>query len=187
MRLVVCPHPPLLLPQYAGGVDPVTGLRTAVRDAVRSLAGLQVALVGGPDAFRSSPAIGVPEPLSLRVGRHLLAEAGLVPTRTLLAPADPDGDAFLVLADGSARRQEEGGPGTFDTRAETFDADIASALAEGEPRALATLDTGLGRELMVAGLDAFTFLGRLPKPARASLTYAEAPLGVGYFVAVWEW
>ncbi len=94
----------------------------------------------------------------------------------------------ILLADGSARRSDTS-PGPFDPRAEEFDSVIEKALAGGDAAALASLDTALGAELMVAGVDALRVLGdwggRLGVAA-SELIRAEAPFGVAYWVAVWE-
>lgn len=178
-RLVVAPATLLLLPEYASREDPIADLRQAVREAAPA-----GTIVACPDATRSSTAVDIAEPIGIRVGRTLVESPQ--DEVVLPAPVDTDGDV-LLLADGSARRQEEGGPGVFDTRAEDFDATIAAALAGGDTAALAGLDASLGAELLAAGVPGFRWLGTLPAPGRARLLVDEAPYGVGWFVAVWEW
>ncbi len=91
------------------------------------------------------------------------------------------------MGDLSARRAEEGGPGTYDERAAGFDAQVERALASGDPAALGALDVALGDELMVAGRAALQVLSGVPAPDTAEVTYAAAPYGVGYVVARWTW
>lgn len=179
-RLVVAPAPLLLLPEYASRVDPVPELRSAVVGAVAALEA--PALVAVPDAHRSSPAVGVAEPIGLRVGRTLVQ-----PSAEVVLPGPVDAADVLLLADGSARRQEEGGPGLYDARAAGFDGAIEAALAAGDPDALAALDAGLAAELLVGGTPGFQWLGGLPRPVSASLVWSGAPYGVGWFVATWSW
>lgn len=192
MRAVVVPATPLLLPAYASRVDPIPELRAAARDAVLLLE--DPAVLAVPDLVSSRP-VGDVVPWGLQVGRALLPSR---PRREVVGEQLWTGDPkpvrggapladVLLVADGSARRQEEGGPGTFDARAEAFDASIATALEVGDAAALAGLDEDLGAQLLAAGVPWFRWLGNLGKPVRTELSYAAAPYGVGYFVALWEW
>jgi hypothetical protein len=107
-------------------------------------------------------------PLSLSIGRWLLARAGWTGpvllqalaadsapdecrrvARQLAAAAGPD-VVWLVLGDGSNRRGPRS-PGHDDPRAEGFDAMVAQAFADGDPAALLALDPGLAAELGAAG------------------------------------
>jgi hypothetical protein len=94
--------------------------------------------------------------------------------------------ALLVLGDGSARRSRAA-PGYLDERAEPFDAAVEAALAGGDAAALSALDGALGAELLAAGVPAWRAAGRLLEgaPYTGTVLYAEAPYGVGYFVAAW--
>jgi hypothetical protein len=133
-------------------------------------------------------------PLSLTVGAWLVREAlgpdsGAVGQS--IGPEDalaelPDGAALLVMGDGSARRSTAA-PGYRDDRAEGFDRDVAAALGAGDPAALAALDPVLGRDLLAAGAPVWRTFGACLAGTRyaAELHYADAPYGVGYFVAVW--
>jgi hypothetical protein len=145
-------------------------------------------------------------PQSLGVGSRLLAEAGWTgPTRlrTVAWSAGPEeiedtaravaGDSsrvlLLVIADGSARRGEKA-PGYLDERAFGYDDTVAAALEGGDARALATLDAGLGEELMVLGRAALAVLGELVtaqgRAVSARTLYRADPYGVMYTVAVWQ-
>lgn len=181
-RLVVVPSPLLLLPEYSSRVDPVPDLRAVVREAVATL-GPEPTLVTVPDATPSSAVVGVVEPVGVRVGRSLVA-----PGLEVVLPGDvgPWSDVLLA-ADGSARRQEVGGPGLYDARAAGFDQVVGDALAAGDTAALAALDDELAAELLVNGLPAFHWLGGLPEPATTALEWSGAPYGVGWFVATWTW
>ena len=207
LAAAVCPHPPLLLAE-SGRVDPIADLRASILAALMGLdsaAADELVLIGGSDSMRSSPRVGSPaEPLSIRVGRGLLADAGLsLPVRQIVVSASAScaeaaaigselaGSAervvVLVMADGTARRLADGGPGTFDQRAEAFDAAIVDALESGNPTGLAALDPTLAEDLMVAGRAALQVLAGVQAPSVADVHYAAAPYGVGYVVATWLW
>lgn len=207
VRAAVCPHPLLMFRELGGLADPVAGLRAACLEAVASVtAGVDdVIVVGGSDAWFSSPPRQAPgDPLSIRVGRRLLADAGAIPPGSDVvvpwdaAPAvaadlgrslheDPDRLALLVMADLSARRAVEGGPGVYDERAEPFDAEVERALALGDAAALGRLDVALADELLVAGRAALQVLAGLPAPVSSQVSWAGAPYGLGYAVARWTW
>ena len=93
--------------------------------------------------------------------------------------------AMLVMGDGSACRSEKA-PGYFDHRAESFDASVASALADADGKALLDLDPSLAAELRVAGRAPWQVLAGAGASLRGELLYHEAPYGVGYFVASWR-
>ena len=105
----------------------------------------------------------------------------------LLAIAERDEIALLVMGDGSARRSTTA-PGYLDERAAGFDAAVAAALAAGDPAALLALDPALGAELLAAGVAPWQAAARLLDGGRyrATLSYDAAPYGVGYFVASWR-
>jgi len=228
----VCPHPPLLFRELAGLVDAAAGLRAACAGAVAALCETRpglVVVVGGADRSGSWPdlrdvdtssfgttsapheAAPSPEqphpepPLSLRVGRRLLDEAGWtgpVELRTVAWAASseeltalgrelaerPERLGLVVLADGSARRGEKA-PGYVDARAFPFDEALARAIGTGDVTALRRLDLRLAKELMVLGAPAFRVLGEAFAAAgvtpRAELRHADDPFGVMYLVATW--
>lgn len=160
----------------------------------------------GPSARGSFAGFGVPLevgfgdrsgpdglPLSLAVGAWLVEDA-LGPQSSAQAytvtddvPDVGDGDiALVVMGDGSARRGRSA-PGYLDACAAPFDAGVVAALGSGDPGALRDLDAGLGAELLASGVPAWQAAGALLNPDgyTAELLYADAPFGVGYFVAVW--
>lgn len=115
-----------------------------------------------------------PTPACLRLGASL---AGLAPRVALLA-----------VGDGSARRSAAA-PGHLDPRAAAFDASVERALGNGDMAALASLDQDLARDLLATGRAAWQVLAGAMNAVGAlagDVTYADAPFGVGYFVAVLE-
>jgi hypothetical protein len=165
-----------------------------------SLSGYGVEL----DVHLGSPACGgaVELPLSLTVGAWLLADTlgpgtGAVGFEVgpdfatsraaveLLALAESETVGLVVMGDGSARRSHTA-PGYLDPRAEPFDATVEAALRDGDVDALANLDEHLGTELLASGVPAWrAAAGVLAGDYTAELLYADAPYGVGYFVAAW--
>ena len=144
-------------------------------------------------------------PLSLGLGAMLLDEAGYAGPRILQAVGETEPRAaclrlgaslrglagqlaLLVIGDGTARRSPAA-PGHFDERAKPFDLAVEQALGDGDMAALAGLDATLARDLMATGRAAWQVLagalGDGPAPA-GEVLYADAPLGVGYFVAILE-
>lgn len=207
----VCPHPPMLLPDLTGRQDGAAEVRDACRTVLARVLrdADHVAVVGGapavPGTARPDLARGLP--LSLRVGVHLLEEAGWAHSVELHPVADdtptdeclrrgralaaaPRPTALLVMGDGSARRGPRA-PGHFDERAHGFDADLVDALREGDPARLAGLDAGLARDLTAQGRAALQVLAGAAAaqdaPPRADLVYADDPYGVMYAVAEWRW
>ncbi|MGF1429468.1 class III extradiol dioxygenase subunit B-like domain-containing protein [Kitasatospora sp. LaBMicrA B282] len=151
---------------------------------------------GGVDGPELSPA--------LTVGAWLLDRAGAaLPTHACAVPADAPADrllglgrglagladrvGLLVLGDGSARRSVKA-PGYLDDRAEGYDEAVARALGAADTAALAGLDVRLSGELLAAGRAPWQVLAGAGEGAGLSgrLRYAEAPYGVGYFVASWS-
>jgi hypothetical protein len=202
-----CPQPPLLLPGTTGcPVAEVEQLRTAC------LAGLRDLLVDRPESLvllggiAAAEAGGEREPISIRIGRQLLAEAGcaipvrpvairadaatgecLTTGRRLAAVADePRRIALLVMADGSARRGLKA-PGYLDPRAQPFDRAVEAALTAGDPAGLADLDAALAADLLVAGRAAWQVLAGATEGGRfrAETYYLGDPFGVWYPVVRW--
>ncbi len=190
MRIAFVPSAPLLL--FDAGPPE---LREAIGAAVDSLTG-EVVVVGAAPAGgwwtgsvdrTSYGGPGTPSadplPLALSVGAHLLRDR---PHRLWGVPSGPlpQGD-LLVVADGTAKRTLKA-PGHLDGRAEAFDEAAAQSLAAGDPAGLAALDAQLAADLWVEGLPAWRAVSELPGPWVAKITYADAPCGVGYFVATWQ-
>jgi hypothetical protein len=204
------------VPKLAAGAAPeLDALRDACREAAGAVAAaaLDVLYVLGidtaPHARSMAPwgadvPIDVPEPmpLSLLVGAWLTA--GQVRSFVVVDDDMEPGDCaalgreladsagrvgLVVMGDGSARRSEKA-PGYLDVRAPAFDDGVAQALASADLDALAGLDPGVARELLVAGRAPWQVLagaaaGR-PRPQVTGGRH-EAPYGVGYHVVTWSW
>lgn len=222
--VAVCPQPPLLFRELAGTHDAAAAVRTACHRAVADVLEVSadaVVVVGGAEASASwdaslepgpGPFGGPPGtargrlPLSLGVGRRLLAEAGWggpVELRGVAWDASraeveargeelaaTDGDAvLLVLGEGSARRGDKA-PGYVDERAFGFDAETGRALAEGDPAGLLRQDAGLAGELMAGGRAALQVMAAAVRAQggtpQAKMSYSDDPFGVMYFVATWR-
>ncbi len=206
-----CPHPPLLLPGIATGIEIETqSLRSACHAAVDLLIDArpsQLLVLGADGALvdGQSFAPGLiaadqqPMPLSLQVGAWLLSGRTLGSPPIYLAigrdgepvtpwPDLPAATAVLVMGDGSAGRSVKG-PGYFDERAEQFDATVVKALADGSPQSLSALDLELADLLLAAGAPtwkaAADLLG-LHSTWSADVLYADAPYGVMYAIASWR-
>jgi hypothetical protein len=139
--------------------------------------------------------------LPLAVGAWLLeqvpAPAGPVETVTVdAASASEIGTALasrrervvlLAMADGSARRSDKA-PGHFDPAAAAFDAGLESALAAGDPGALAAVSSEAADAQLATGWPVWQAVAAAAAGAdwRATLLYADAPYGVGYAVATWQ-
>ncbi len=109
----------------------------------------------------------------LRLGAQLAAAAPRV--------------AMLAMGDGSARKAT-GVPGAPDPAADTYDAEVAAALAAADPGRLARLDAALDDVLSVAGRAAWQVLAGAAagRRMRGTLRCAAAPFGVSYLVASWD-
>ncbi len=182
------------------GNGPIPG--TADPTATGSLAGYGVPV---RVALGSRPGDGPSNlPLSVTIGTWLLREAGhtgqvharvvtdnATPTECAelgaRIAAFPGRTALLVMGDGSARREARS-PGYVDDRAVPFDESVADALAKADRAALAALDPALATELWVAGRAPWQVLAGAAagQEWRSDLLYADAPYGVGYFVASWD-
>ena len=95
--------------------------------------------------------------------------------------------AMLVMGDGAAGRTAHA-PRPFDPRAEQFDSAVVAALDSGDPASLVALDPVVAREVEAAGFAAWQVLAGAAGEVifDAEILYHRAPLGVGYFGAVWE-
>jgi hypothetical protein len=180
-----------------GGAD-VSAMHSPV--ARGSLSGYGVAL----DVHLGSPACGgsVELPLALTVGAWVLGDTlgpntgavgfsvgpDFATSRAavdLLALAETERVALIVMGDGSARRSTTA-PGYLDPRAEPFDAAVEGALRDGDVEALGRLDGREGAELLASGVPAWQAASAvLSGEYDPELLYADAPYGVGYFVAAW--
>ena len=155
------------------------------------------ALDGEPGAVRPSgptlpPALGVAARLAAGPGHRFDAAFAIGPdivgsaVESALQDWCVGGGSLVVAGDGSARRSASA-PGYLDDRAAGYDAACVTALASGDPGALARLDVDLGTALLAAGPPVWTAVGRALAGTRfdAGLDYDDAPYGVGYVVARW--
>ena len=192
MTIVLVPSTLLLLPEYAGQVDPVPGLRSAVRDAVAALGDGPVHVVTAP-ARPENVARGVQEPAGTRIAEHLLSavnrsygRSSPVVTRSERPHPRTSGQgAVLVVANGSACRTEKA-PGHLDERAEGFDATIEKALRGAPPDDALALAEGFATDLWCHDLPELQWLVRAVEGARGGLTHTEATHGVAWWVGAWE-
>jgi hypothetical protein len=230
----VCPHPPLLIPEATGApgaAEPeLNRLRAACRNAVAAL------LAGRPDLIVVAGAaertaeypphtpgrlhdFGVPFtvgaetgdaeslPLSLTIGKWLLAEHGAPPAAWWGIASDaPPAEclqlgeklaalaprvALLAMGDGPARRARAA-PHAADPEADRYDDQVAGALAAADPGALVALDPREDRPLEIAGRAAWQVLAGAAggEPGQdafdAELRYRGAPFEVSYVVASWR-
>lgn len=202
VRRVVVAEPDLLVVVGAGGRTVSHG-----PSAGGGLAPYGVAIEVGPP-----PAV---LPLSLTIGRWLLerVDGGSCPCpcpwpwpwpvrfQEVAADTEPgvcaalggklgaaaDRVALLVMADGSARREEKSPGFGADPRAVPFDAAVARALGTADTAALAGIDPFEVEELKVAGRPAWQVLAGAANGGRfaAELLADEAPYGIAYQVAIW--
>lgn len=204
-----CPHPPLLRPGIATGIEIETqSLRFACNKAIDRLIGTtpsQLLVIGsdGPLVDWQGFAPGFldtdqePMPLSLQVGAWLLSgrTLGCEPIYVVIGrdgePVTPWPDlsastGLLVMGDGSARRSLKS-PGYLDKRAEPFDTTVVKALADGSPELLADVDLELADALLAAGAPAWKATANLLRSGnwQPDVLYADAPYGVMYTVATW--
>ncbi|SCE74492.1 hypothetical protein GA0070607_1053 [Micromonospora coriariae] len=152
------------------------------------------------------PDRGAVLPLSLTVGAWLLArqdvrapvaavqvagDAGAAELAALAESVAGSGArvALLVLGDGSACRGQKS-PGYDDPRAEAYDQQVATALAETDVDVLLDLDPVVSAELKAAGRASWQVLAGAARSGggrwRGELLHDSAPYGVAYFVASWE-
>lgn len=135
------------------------------------------------------------------VGSWLLDRAGNQGVRRAMSVASGGGSmaadllanldasyALIVIGDGSARLSVKA-PGYFDPGAQSFDEQMAEALASGDPSLLAKLDGAVAAEQMSSGFEAWYATGLALQSQGAHRWQAEsayeAPYGVGYFTASW--
>ena len=183
VRAALVPGAPVLLPTYAGQVDPVAELRHVCRttvDALVSTGPSRVLLVAAPLRAEDS-ARGVTTPVGARVGRHLLHEAGhtgdVVDSPAARAGA---GDAVLMVGNGTACRSERA-PGHLDERAFGLDTELERTVRDG---AAPPHDDALAEQLWCFDLPVFRRLHGLVD-GMGRVDYADDPYGVAYWVATW--
>jgi hypothetical protein len=152
---------------------------------------------------RGAPAADRELPASLGLGGMLLDQAGYAGRRVLYSVTEdlPASDcaalgsrlaalaprtAFLVMADGSARRTLKA-PGYLDGRSLPFDAELERAIIAGDRGRLLTIDADLARELMATGRPGFQVLAGAAagRDVTRTLRYRGDPFGVLYLVANW--
>ncbi|HYO41120.1 MAG TPA: hypothetical protein VER39_15850 [Nocardioidaceae bacterium] len=192
LRVAVLPAAPVLLPAYAGSVDPVPELRAACRAAVRwlvedpALPVLVLSAAPPPIDSAACPSRGARlASLLLGEGGHTGAwsEAGVRGPVRLPAGKDL---AVLAFADGSARRGEKA-PGYVDERAVGYDRAVGAALRTGDLAALRGLDLELGAELLAEGAPVLKALaGCVEQVENAEVGFDDDPFGVQYWVAQWR-
>ncbi len=163
-RVALVPGALALLPEYASLSDPLAVLRKACLDAV---------------AWLGEPVTVLADPQGERIGRALLAAVGRDPE--VATRAAPDGGAYLVVGNGSARRTEKA-PGYLDARAAGFDVRLGAALRGGE---LDGVDLGEADALW-ARLGAIPELAGLLDGTEALVDFDDDPYGVQYWVMRWE-
>jgi hypothetical protein len=128
---------------------------------------------GRPDLRLNAVASDTPTARCLRLGARLAQDADRV--------------ALLIMGDASARRAS-GVSGAPDPAADSYDREVATALAAGDPGRLARLDPALDDELVIAGRAAWQVLAGAARGCRirGTLRCAAAPYDVSYLVASWE-
>ena len=230
----VCPHPPLLIPEATGApgaADPeLNRLRAACRNAVAALLAEPsdlIVVAGGaertaefpphtpgrlhdfgiPFTIGPEPGDAEPLPLSLTIGKWLLAEHGAPPAAWWGIASDaPPAEclqlgeklaalaprvALLAMGDGPGRRARAA-PHAADPEADRYDDQVAGALAAADPGALAALDPRQDRPLEIAGRAAWQVLAGAAGEEQgqdafdAELRYRGAPFEVSYVVASWR-
>ena len=95
--------------------------------------------------------------------------------------------AMLAMGDGSAR-MAVGVPGAADPVSESYDADVAAALAAADADRLARVPPSLDDELMVSGRPSWQVLAGAARGGRyrGRLRCAARPHAVSYLVASWD-
>jgi hypothetical protein len=160
MKVAVVPGALALLPQYAGLIDPIAELRLACQEAAAWL------VEDGPTSVKVQG--------DARIAQTLLPGCAW----------GSDGEVWLVVASGSARRSEQA-PGHLDKRAFDFDGAIGAALTSGDAAALRNIDEKLADELLATGIPGLKSLATLGR-SRAKTWYDDDPYGVQYWVVTWS-
>lgn len=157
-------------PGSTAPVDPWLPLPLLVAGWVAEAAGVAVRVRGelvAPDE---------PPPACAALGAALAAECAAAP--------EPVG--LLVLGDGAATHVAKA-PGSLDEHATPFDTEVAVALRDVDPVALAGLDVDLAAELFAGGRAPWQVLAGATACGTWSgeLLHSSAPFGVTYHVALW--
>lgn len=192
----ILPHPPIILPSYAGRRGPeVDQTIQAVQRACR-----WVADVLRPDRIViSSPhrAHGFDVPL------HFVREAlGALPPLERVLTHDPSYAAYRTLGEELRRREIErsdrvaliasgdcshclthDAPEPYDPRGAELDRAIVAGVKAGDARALLGIDPLVVQRGLECGLRSFIFALSALHPAETDILSYEAPYGVGYLVA----
>jgi hypothetical protein len=177
----------LLLPEYAGLVDPVPELRAACQAAVASLVAEGPPVVGvvAAPARPDNVDRGATSPAGLRVARALLAGTGWSGELAEVGGAGGPAVPLLVVGNGSACRSERA-PGHLDPRAAAFDDALGAALVARDTAGLAALDPDLAAALWCHDAAAYHRLAAvLPPGPPAEVRYDDDPFGVQYWVLTW--
>ncbi len=196
LRVAVVPATLLLVPEYAGVVDPIPDLRARVRAAVswavEAAEGVLVVTATDRDPRHSKA------PAGERVARTLLGDR--VPDRVvavawdaspqschalgvrLRAEATARHTGVVVVADGCARRTEKA-PGYLDQRSQAYDEAWLGALGSGALGGLGVLDRALGADLLCHGRAPLQVLAGVMEDAACEELWSEDPFGVLYAVA----
>lgn len=193
------PTTPMLLPELAtGAAEELSALRDAAMAAVDEVcaAARRVAvLVPGEGeypleswsvrGFGLDVGDGSPQPLPVGIAGWLLAgrPAQVVGSATARLYGF---DGVLVMGDGSTTRTDKA-PGHFDPRAIPFDDGVRTAIADGDAKALARLDTALAAQVGSDAAPLWQMLARnVASVDQASLLATEDRYGVFYLVATWR-
>lgn len=208
------PSTPLLLPGATGREVPaqVRTLHAQVADAVRWLGSderpVEVITAGAAQSWGPAPVsarelglgwagdFGRPadrEPVRVDYPTALLVAAAYTRDLHVAGGRSTPGErlafdcpAVLVVGSGSARRGD-GAPGHIDPRAVPHDDETARMLGAGDVHGFAGRDLTAAAELLDDLSAPMAALAELGAPDSATLDYYDAPYGVAYFVARWQW
>jgi aromatic ring-opening dioxygenase LigB subunit len=192
---VILPHPPIILPEYAGQRgDEVNATIAAVERACAWVA------ARAPERMViSSPhrGHGFAVPLSFlarHLGRALPAERVLTgdPSGTRYRDLghelrrredEADGRTVLVASGDLSHRLLKDGPYGFHARGPELDALIVEGVRAGDADALLAIDPPVIADGAECGLRSFVFALAALEPAHVEVLSYEGPYGVGYMVA----
>ncbi|WP_133434142.1 hypothetical protein [Aeromicrobium phragmitis] len=121
------------------------------------------------------------------IGAWLLDRAGWRGRRRYATDVDSPDGTVLVVADGAAC-VETNSPRGFDPRGPGFQNALLASLGSADAALLASLDLEVAAELWCSGAAVLSRVGRATQERtwRGEMRYAGAPLGVGYWVALWR-